>query len=111
MDNTNLTKQKREQFIKLAKENGYQIVCIKFDYPKDFAMRLNYLRKFRYYNETNFSVNVPNIALHMFYKVHLYNLITKREEKIQQKKKDSIKFTLPSSIQLLQKIFNLPTFS
>ena len=69
MDNCNQKIHNREVFIKDAKKHDYQVICIKIDYSKEFALRMNFLRKFDYFCETGFSENIPSVAIYTAAKV------------------------------------------
>lgn len=69
MDNCNQKTHNRAEIIKEAKKHGYKVYCVKVDYSKEFALRMNYLRKFAFYREEGFPENVPSVAIYTAAKV------------------------------------------
>jgi hypothetical protein len=75
MDNCNQKIHNREEIIKEAKKRGYKVYCIKTDFTKQFALRMNNLRKFGMFREEGFSEYVPSVAIHTAAKVWFFFLI------------------------------------
>ena len=67
IDNTNPSKQKREDFIKLAKESKVPVRALFFDVEKPVCLKNNQMRQDNP-NRKHFSGRVPKIAIHVFFK-------------------------------------------
>lgn len=85
MDNTNYNKDKRKFYIESAQEKGYTIMTIQNTVDKDFALRMNYFRKYSFFSEKQFSVNVSSIAIYSLSKVFLVKI---RKWSFHQQKKE-----------------------
>ncbi len=65
LDNTNPCKESRKYYIDLAKNNGYNVYCYFFDFPKIISFHLNNMRLQITHGEQKL---IPKIAIHTFYK-------------------------------------------